>query len=87
MRRWFPIGLDLVAKLLSRLAELGVPGDLRLGALDYELGAIGGVVLNQLLFLADLDRQSRDKPFLLELHGDTFGDVGDRAQLRARAPA
>ena len=40
------IGLDLVAKLLSGIAELGVPRDLRFGALGYKLGAISGVALD-----------------------------------------
>ncbi len=43
-------GLDLVAKLLGRLAELGVAGDLRFCSLDDELGAIGGVAMSTCVF-------------------------------------
>lgn len=71
-------GLDLVAELLGRLAEPRVAGDLRLGALDDELGAIGCVIRDQLLLLPDLGGQRSDKAFFLKLSGDALRDVGDR---------
>ena len=71
-------GLDLVPELLGRLAELGVAGHLRFGALDDELGAIGRVVGDQLLLLRDLGGQRGDKAFFLKLSGDAVRDVGDR---------
>ena len=71
-------GLDRVAKLLGCPAELGMPGHLRLGAFDDELGAIGCVIRDQLLLLPDLGGQRSDKAFFLKLGGDAVRDVGDR---------
>src|SRR5581483_5608182 len=72
-------GLYFAPQLLSRLAECGVAGHLRLGSFDDELGAVGVIIGDQFLLLCDLRRERRDEALLLEFSRDALGDVGDCA--------
>lgn len=81
------VGLNLVAQFLSRLAELGVPGDLRFCPLDDQLGTVGSVAGNQLLLLRHLRGEGGDSALLFQFAGNPFRDVGDCVRLSlARLP-